>query len=309
MQILRLLGRRESEDLDLVELVAAEQAARVLARTARFAPVTRRIRHHAPRQLSLGQDLVAVERRQRHFGRGDRPQVVALDVVRVVGKLRELPRRDERVGRHHRGRTHLFVQIGVAVEGELAQRAGHGRSETAQRHEHRARDLHGAFVVEDAEGGTDLPVRDALMVAELRHGVDVDNFVVLFALANERCRVGCVRNPQHPVAEFGFERGGFRCQLRLLLAKFLALGLRRVGCGGVTGLARFSDFRAQRLDLRRSSSRWLCSARTRVSSSTAASTSDASTFLVASAAFTASRSVRKRRMSSMRNVTRNVLHS
>ena len=118
----RLLGGGDGEDLDLVELVRAQQSARVATRRAGLSPVARRGRHHPHRQVGFGEDLVAVERRQRHLGGRDAPQVVALDGEGVVGELRQLPARRERRRGDERGRADLLEGVGVAVEGELAER-------------------------------------------------------------------------------------------------------------------------------------------------------------------------------------------
>ena len=87
MHVRGLLGRGVGEDLDLVELVDAQQAAGVPAGRPGLAPEARGVGHEPHRQLGLVEDLVAGERRERHLGGGDGPQVVALEVVGVVGEL------------------------------------------------------------------------------------------------------------------------------------------------------------------------------------------------------------------------------
>ncbi len=92
LRVERALGRGVGEQLHLVELVHPQQAAGVAPGRARLAPVARRRGGEAQRQLRLLQDLAAVHRGQRHLGRRDQPQVVALDVVGVVGELRQVAR-------------------------------------------------------------------------------------------------------------------------------------------------------------------------------------------------------------------------
>ena len=82
-----LLGRGVGEDLDLVELVHPQQAPGVAAGRARLAPEAARVGHEPHRQVGLVEDLVAGQRGERHLGGGDGPQVVALEVVGVVGEL------------------------------------------------------------------------------------------------------------------------------------------------------------------------------------------------------------------------------
>ena len=70
------------------------------------------------REVGLVEDLVAVHRGERHLGGGDGPQVVALDVVGVVGELGQVAGRGHGLGEHQGGRPDLLVGVGVAVEGE-----------------------------------------------------------------------------------------------------------------------------------------------------------------------------------------------
>ena len=72
--------------------------------------------------------------------------------VGVVGELRQLAGRGERVGADERGRADLLEGVGVAVEAELAQRPQQAwRPQPAVHREHRAGDLHRPLDVEDAE--------------------------------------------------------------------------------------------------------------------------------------------------------------
>ncbi len=69
-----LLGRGDGDELDLVELVLADHAARILARGARLGAKTRSAGREAQRQRGLIHDGFAHEIRQRHFGGGDQPK-------------------------------------------------------------------------------------------------------------------------------------------------------------------------------------------------------------------------------------------
>ncbi len=118
----RVCRRGVGEDLHLVELVDAQQSPGVAPRRPRLAPVARRVGHESLRQFGLGVDLVAAHRRERHLGRRDAPEVVALGGVGVVGELGQLTGGGEGGRRDQRGRADLLEGVGVAFEGELAQR-------------------------------------------------------------------------------------------------------------------------------------------------------------------------------------------
>ena len=77
------------------------------------------------------------------------------------------PARRQRRRRDERRRADLLEGVGVAVEGELAQRPTQRRPEAAGHREHRPADLDRPLVVEDAERGARLPVRHALVLGEL----------------------------------------------------------------------------------------------------------------------------------------------
>ena len=62
------LGRRHLHELDLVELVLAEEAPRVLPVRPGLAAVARREGGVLPRQRLAREDLASVQRGQRHLG-------------------------------------------------------------------------------------------------------------------------------------------------------------------------------------------------------------------------------------------------
>src|SRR5207302_5887624 len=83
-------GTGESHQLHLVELMHAQQATRILAGGARFAPEARRVGGVAERQLGGVEDLVAMQVGERDFGRGDEKQIVGRRLVHVVLELGDL---------------------------------------------------------------------------------------------------------------------------------------------------------------------------------------------------------------------------
>ena len=85
----RLVGRARSEHLDLVELVHAEDAARVLAGGAGLAAEAGREAGVAERQRRRVEDLAGVQRGQRDLRGADQVQVVlgqAVDLLLGVGQ-------------------------------------------------------------------------------------------------------------------------------------------------------------------------------------------------------------------------------
>ena len=184
------------------------------------------------------------------------------------------------------------------------QGPGEGGAALALHREHRARDLHGPLVVEDAVAGAELPVRDALVLAVGRPGRSRRP-------GGRGCRprrrrrarrgAGVLGMPQqevaHLVADARWPRAASSCSC---VAERPALGLDaarpRRPCPRVRSAPTCLD---SALTWLRSSSRSVPSARWRASSSMARSISDVSIPRRASAALTASGSVRIRRMSSM----------
>ncbi len=84
-----VVGPRDVHELDLVELVLANHAARVLAVRSRFRAEARRVRRQAQRQPIGLDDRVAHEVRQRHLGSRNQAQLVlALEREQVRGELR-----------------------------------------------------------------------------------------------------------------------------------------------------------------------------------------------------------------------------
>ena len=75
-------------ELDLVELVAALDAANVAAGGHLLAPETRRVRDIIDRQGIEIDNLIAVHVRERDLGGRDPPEVLFSVVVHVLAELR-----------------------------------------------------------------------------------------------------------------------------------------------------------------------------------------------------------------------------
>ncbi len=164
LRVQRAVGGGVGEELHLVELVDTQKAPGVTPGRPCLPPIARRRRGEAQGQLPSFQDLAPVHRRQRHLGGRDEPQVVAHEVIRVVGEFREVPRRRHGLGEHDRRGADLLVRGRVAVDGKGGQRTQQPRPRAPVQREHRPRQPRAAFHVEDLQGLTDLPVRHLLML-------------------------------------------------------------------------------------------------------------------------------------------------
>ena len=246
-----LLGGGVGEELHLVELVHAQQAPRVASRRSRLAPETGRARRQPEGKVGLVEDLVPEHRRERDLGRGDGPQVVAFEVVGVVGELGEVPGRHHRLGAHQRGGADLLVALTVAVQREGAEPPDEPGSEPPVEREHRPRQLRPPFEVEDAERGPDVPVRHTLMVAvgPRRLGPPPHHEIVLGPFPVGRLFVGKVGQPQELLAHLGQGRGRLGVERGLPLAQRPALLRCLRGEGGVAAAAGLADLTRQALHL------------------------------------------------------------
>ena len=123
-----------------------------------------RVGHEAHRQGGLVQDLVPVEGGQRDLGRRDRPEAVPFEVVGVLFELRELPGADHDLGADQRRGSHLLVEVGVAVQGQLAEGSDQRGPEAPVGHEHRTGQLHAPLDVQHPQGLAGLPVGHPLVL-------------------------------------------------------------------------------------------------------------------------------------------------
>ena len=199
----RLLRRGEGQDLDLVELVGAQHAPRVAARPSRpragstaCAPSSasaarprrgsrrRRSTSAAPRPsgCTTGRRARWRTRRRRTWAADRWPSASPSSRATAGGS----PRRRRRCGRARAG----------TAPGPASRRP-------ALHREHRAADLGGPLVVEDAERGRRLPVRHALVVGE-RLGQAIGPLTTGLSAslsAVGRVGVGQVGDPQQQLAQ------------------------------------------------------------------------------------------------------------
>ena len=226
---LRLIGRAERVELDLVELVDAQQATGVAPGRPGLAAIATGVGHESHRQLGLVEYLAGDHRRERHLGRGDRPEVIAFEVVRVVAELRKVAGADHRVGLHDRRRTDLLEGIAIAIEAVVDERAQEMSTGASVHGEHRTGHLHRSVDIEDAELFADLPMGDPLMFGVAARVVvfDAHDDVVVFSEAVGRIWGRHVRNVEQLLAKRSLEFVGLGGERLLSLPERLALVLQR----------------------------------------------------------------------------------
>ena len=210
------------------------------------------MRHDPRRKVGLVEDLPGVQRRERNLRCGNCPQSVTLQSEGVVGELGEMARGRERGGGHQRGRAHFFERVGIAIEGELAQRAGHRGAKPALHREHRAADLGGSLVVENAQCRTSVPMRNALVIGEGGRQVHrpLDDGIVVFALAVGSKNMGEVGDVQHHLTKCLRLLVTVGRESTLTLAEFATGHHGRFGGSCVARLAQGPHLLADLVDLR-----------------------------------------------------------
>ena len=165
-RVVRSVRVHDLHQLDLVELMHANHASRVLAVAPRFRPEARRMRRHLQRQLFRRQDLVAHQVGQRNLGRRNQvhPGVVGCATARhpeqVVLELGQLSRPGHRRRVHDVGHVAFGVAVlaRMRVEHELRERTMQPRDGAAQRVEARAGKLGSNLEFEPADRGPDVDV-------------------------------------------------------------------------------------------------------------------------------------------------------
>ena len=154
-------GRSNADHLDLVELVDAQDAARVLARPRRPRAGSRASRRRTGSAVGRLDDLVAMDVGDRDLGRRHQVELVARDDVHLVFLVRDLPGAAGGRGVDQGRRPDLghAVLARVDAEHEVDQRALERRAGAAIDRETGAGDLGAGGEIEHAQGLAHLPVR------------------------------------------------------------------------------------------------------------------------------------------------------
>src|ERR1035438_6347023 len=194
----RLLGLGELHQLDLLELVLADDAAHVLAIRTGFAAEARRISSQRDGQPRAVERFVAIEIGYRNLG--SRNQVEVLFVERnfeqIGFELGELAGAVHRLGIDHKRRQDFGVAMlaSVQVEHEIDQRAFELGAQDPIHGETGARDLGSTFEVEDAEFFAEFPMWLGSEVELRRCSPTADFDIAVGILANGHAGIRQIGN-------------------------------------------------------------------------------------------------------------------
>ena len=228
-----LFGTGELDQLDLLELMLADDAARVLARRARLGAEAGRVGRQTDRQPRLVQNLVAIKIGDRNLGGWYQPVIIVFVAAvrstfgigvraaeQILGKLGQLPGAEERLAVDHKRRQHFrvavassFARARVQVEHEADQRPFEARSGAHVHRKARARELGRALQVENAQRLAQLPVRLGLEVEGWLLAPGFDGDVVGLGFACGHFVAGQVGNPRQQLAQPVVQGRGGRVQI------------------------------------------------------------------------------------------------
>src|SRR5467141_51154 len=151
----------ELEELDLLELMLAEDPAGVFSGGAGFGAEAGRPRGDVDGEFFFGNRFVPIQIVKFHFRSRCKPEIGVLYFEEIGSELRQLGRAGEGFGVHKEGRQDFRVAglAGVNVEKEIGERALEASSPALVNGEARAGDLRGSGEIEDACAFSDIPVR------------------------------------------------------------------------------------------------------------------------------------------------------
>src|SRR5579883_576454 len=238
-------GIGDLHQFDLLELVLADDAARVLAVRAGLAAKAGRPGGDADGQRGGVEHGIGEQIGQRHLGGGNQPQVRVFTLEEVGGELRQLAGPAHGLGVDERGRKDLGVAVatGVEIEHEVGEGALEAGAGAAIDGEARAGDLGRGGEVEHAQALAQFDVIARGEVEGARRAPAADLDVVLRGAAGGHAGVRQVGDRQEQrlkvgfeLALAGFERGDLLVEpartFALRVAFFCRSGLRGGAAAG-----------------------------------------------------------------------------
>ena len=227
-------------ELHLVELVHADNAAIVPSGASCFATPTRSVTGHLDRKILLGEESVPVKIGDRDLGGGDEKQFVVLSGIDFFRELGELARAESALPFHDVGNSHFFVAMlaGLRVQEELNERALETGAESPIDRKSTSRNPDSVFEGDQPvlfrERDMILGVRDLALLAP---GSELGIGLFVFAL-----RTGVVWEVRDVEQEFDLTRFGRGSLLVERLDAIPDLLHLRFNCGTVFTLgAEFTD--------------------------------------------------------------------
>ena len=246
--------RHELVHLDLVELVAALDAAHVAPGRHLLAPEAGGVGDVRERQDAVVEDLVAVQVGDRDLRRGDHPEIVLGVVVDVVGELRQLPGAVDALLLDQVRRVDLGVAVlaRVQIEHPGDQRALQAGPLALEDVEARAGDLDAAIEVDNVEIDTDLPMRPRREPEAARLAFAAQYRVGAVVGADRDGRIREVGHLEHEALELRLGASEVLFESADAVADGAHVGHQLLARRGVLLADRarhFAAVRAQRLDL------------------------------------------------------------
>lgn len=151
------LWRGDFHELDLVELMHANEAARAEACAAGFTTEAGCVSGVIDRQLLVRHDFFAMQIRHGHLGGRDEVKIVLGAVIHLIAEFRKLAGADEAIRFHQQRRADLLIAMlrRVQVEEEIDERTLQAGTGTFVNDEGAAGDFHAGFEVDHAERSSD----------------------------------------------------------------------------------------------------------------------------------------------------------
>ncbi len=233
----RILGPGELDQLHLVELVPALDAAHVPAGAHLLPPEAGRVRHVADRQPVAIQDLFPVEVGHRRLGGRDPPEVLLRVVVEVVAELGQVACAHQHFRLDHVRRVDLGVAVlrRVQVEHPGDQRPLQPRARAFEHVEARAAELDPPLEVDDVQRSPQVPMRQRLEVERSQRPFLAHHHVLALVPTHRHAGMRQVGDAQHGVPEVDLHPAQLLIQAGDLLpdlrhARLERLPLRALPC-------------------------------------------------------------------------------
>src|ERR1700687_1545823 len=196
MLFIALLRMRELKELDLLELVLAQDSARVFSGCASLGAEAGGPRGYVDRQFLLGKCFVAIEVVEFHFAGGGQPEIGVLDFEEVRGKFRKLAGGKQGGTVDEKGRKDFRVAVlaRVYVQEKIRQGTLKTRAPTLVHREASSGHFGSRREIQNPGALTNLPVGFRGKI-ELRRSPPSANLdVFLRAMADRDTRVRKIRN-------------------------------------------------------------------------------------------------------------------